>query len=165
VSVRRLQNTAGMNKSLLVLLCVAGCTSTPSSAEDVNRPGTWNVTFTKLVDVDGPPYTEQQPDPAYPPRVMAAPTIDASGCSPGCTCEWTEASDDCEGDVGETCHAIGGFKETCHSFITGSDKVLDCSELTFETDTSTAGVCVLYSSQAPYENLARYWITLDRATY
>ena len=161
-----------MNKSLILIVwcaVAAGCTDTPSSAADVNRPGTWNVTFAKLVDLSGPPYTEQEPAPEYPARVMTAPTVDPSGCTPGCTCEWATATDECDGDVETKCRAIGGFTETCHDFVTGSNKILDCTNIYFDSDTHTAGVCVHEDTRTMdefgYQQLGRYWITLDRASY
>lgn len=158
-----------MMKPIFLLAALGACTTTPSSANEVNRPGTWHASFLTLVDVDGPPYVTYQPAPQYPDRVMSAPTIDASGCTAGCTCEWVSASDECDGDVSETCRAWGGFTQTCPNHLTGHPTILDCSHLEFESDTSTIGVCVLedtsYSDEFGYRQLGRFQVTLDRAGY
>jgi len=100
---------------------------------------------------------------------MGAPTIDATGCSPNCHCEWATASDECNGEVSETCKAIGGFTERCPDQPFRSEKILDCRYITFESDTSTTGVCVLEdtasSDEFGYEQHGRYWITLSRISY
>jgi hypothetical protein len=170
MSVRLLQMvTRMMTKTILLCAALGACTQTPSSADDINRAGTWKASFARLVDVDGPPYVVSQPAPEYPDRTITAPTIDASGCTPGCTCEWVAASDDCEGDVGETCRAWGGFTETCPDHLTGHPTVLDCTHLEFDSDTHTVGVCVLedtsYSDDFGYRQLGRFQITLDRVSY
>lgn len=150
----------------LAVLASGGCgTDTESSAAEVDRAGTWQASFERIVDVDGPPYEKIEPAPEYPTRVMHAPIADAASCTPGCTCAFVSAVDNCYGDVTQTCTAIGGFTETC------SDKhtELDCSNLTFDDDTGTTGVCVLEdlsrSDEFGYQTIQRYQVTLDRLTY
>jgi hypothetical protein len=142
-----------------------GCTQTLSSADEVNRPGTWRLTFTRLKDVDGPPYVVAEPAPEYPPRIITSPAVAASGCSPGCSCEFQQATEDCAGDVSERCRAWGGFVETCPAAHT----ILDCSHEAFDSDTHTVGVCVLEDSTTKtdfgYAQLGRYGVTFDRASY
>jgi hypothetical protein len=69
---------------------------------------------------------------------MHAPTADTASCTPGCTCEFVAAVDDCTGDVSPTCLELGGFIETCPDQQT----VLDCSRSAFADDASTVVVCV-----------------------
>ena len=143
-----------------------GCTEVSSSAEEVGRPGTWNVSFARLVDVDGPPYVVEQPAlPEYPWRIMRAPVTDAASCAPGCSCEFVPATDDCTGDAVEHCRASFGFLETCASAHT----ILDCRYLLWDSDTHTKGVCVLEDSRTMdefgYTQIRRYAVTFDRASY
>jgi hypothetical protein len=151
--------------SILFAAVFAGCTSTPSSADQVNRSGSWQVSFVRLVDLSESPYVETAPAPEYPARVMRAPHSDAASCTPGCECGFVSASEDCYGDVGQTCHALGGFVETCAAQQTR----LDCSNVTFESDDGTTGVCVLEDLSAMdefgYRQIRRYEVTLDRLSY
>jgi hypothetical protein len=153
---------------LFLSLSAAGCTQNASSASYVNRPGTWSVSFEKLVDVDGPPYVVTQPAPEYPDRTMSVhqQAVDRSGCSAGCDCQFVNAREQCTGDVAESCHAWGGFLETCVNAKT----ILDCSQIRFDSDQHTTGVCVLEDSSkmseiGGYQQLGRYQITLDRKSY
>jgi hypothetical protein len=138
----------------LVLALATACSTVDSSSQDVNRPGTWQVKFERLVDLDGPPYVTTAPAPEYPTRTMHNPT-DASSCAPGCSCAFVNATDDEEGDGFESWHAWGGFTETCPDAGT----TLDCSAIQFESDSHTTGVCSLAPSSQ------RYQVTLDRQSY
>ncbi len=157
--------TARLVSLLIASAAIAGCTDTQSTAAQVNRSGTWQVSFDRLIDLGEAPYVETAAAPEYPIRVMHSPAPDETSCSPGCTCDFVMASDDCYGDVGQTCHAIGGFVETCATAQTR----LDCSEITFETDAGTTGICVLEDlssmDEFGYKQIRRYEVTLDRLTY
>jgi hypothetical protein len=147
--------TGGMRMMLFALLL--GCNQYDSHADDVNRPGLWHATFQYL---DGADLQGNRP-PDYPPRDLTAPVIDA--CTAGCDCAWVGASNECSGDIAQTCKAIGGFIETC------SKTIFDCSRLSFDSDTHAADVCVLEDSTQMndfgYVQLGRYWMTLDRVHY
>jgi len=149
----------------MLFALLLGCNQYDSHSDDVNRPGLWHATFAKLIDVDGPPYVVMQAAPEYPARDLTTPTIDASGCSPGCECAWLGAGESCSGDVSQTCTARGGFIETCSARHT----IFDCSQLAFDRDTHAEDVCVLEDStqmdEFGYVQLGRYWITLDRVHY
>jgi hypothetical protein len=164
-AVPRMMSTLSRTLLAASAALAIGCTRSQSSADQVNRPGTWRLTFTHLKDVDGPPYVVEEPAPEYPPRIITSPVVDSSSCSPGCTCEFQSATENCSGDVSELCRAWGGFVETCPAART----ILDCSHEAFDSDTQTYGVCVLEDSTTKsdfgYAQLGRYGITFDRVSY
>jgi hypothetical protein len=150
----------------VLTLSLVGCNRVQSDAREVNRSGTWRVTFERLKDVSGPPYEVREPAPEYPPRVMRAPVPDAASCSSGCECRWVTANDDCSGDVSQLCRAVGGFVETCAA----SHTILNCQPIWFDSERHTSGVCLLEDSSRStpefgYDTIRRYGVTLDRASY
>ncbi len=149
----------------LALIVATGCTDTRSSAAAVNSPGSWQVSFERIKDLGEPPYVEFQPAPEYPTRIMHAPATDAASCTPGCTCEFISAVDDCTGELSLTCHATGGLIETCPDQQT----VLDCSHSTFDDDSFTTAICVLQDLTMPndfgYKTIRRYRATFERRAF
>jgi hypothetical protein len=159
--------TMRINLSLLLFISAAffGCNQVESSADDVNRPGLWHLTFVRLQDVLGSPSVIEEPAPEYPARVLRSPVPDHSTCSPGCNCAFQHAMDVCEGDITEHCFASGGFVETCSDAHT----ILDCGHMQFDSNKHTSGVCLLADSSRTdgfgYITLGRYKITFDRESY
>ena len=166
--VRRVLLTSAMTRptAMTVLLCLsalAGCDRHASSADDVNRPGNWRLSYQRLEDMSDPPYYTIVAAPEYPTRTLHAPHPD--NCSPGCDCSFDVATDDCSGDVTQLCRATVPFSETCAARRT----LLDCRSETFDSDEHTVAICTLedtgHQDEFGFRQIARYEITFDRLSY
>jgi hypothetical protein len=99
------------------------------------------------------------PVPGYPDRTIRLPTPGPEACRPGTQCEFTQAVDDCTGDVFPHCRATLRFTEHDTNGTT-----LGCEEVIFDLPESGYGYCTLREDDGdiaePY--LARYELLLDR---
>jgi hypothetical protein len=150
-------------KTLALLLvtgiCAFGCVSSAPDVTEINRPGTWRLSFTKLIDQ--PDYSvTHEPAPNFPDRVVHLPdAVDI--CAPGCTCDYTKPYFE-EGDIDSRDRVWADLVETCPA----ANHVFDCHQIEFTEEDHGWGVCVdnKIGHQWGDPSLGRYDITFTRVS-